>query len=252
MPGISDATILEAHAVRDDAELLISWSSTEPAGSEVYQVYRDGVLAWHGRERSCALPPGPPGVPVRFYVGVVDPADAATDFGASLPAGMPRRVRLTWVGGSYEGHELDGFHVYAGTAPGSAVAYAAPLATVPAYPGGVVLDGYGLGGYGLGGYGAAASSYSWVSAPLAGGTWHFGVKPFGPGGRPKCVARHSLLVSRRPRHAPFFPPSGNGPGAPPGGIHARDVSRTPDSSCPPSVSRSIPFPWPSVTRLHGE
>jgi hypothetical protein len=198
MPGISDATILEAHAVRDDAELLISWSSAEPAGSEVYQVYRDGVLAWHGRERSCALPPGPPGVPVRFYVGVVDPADAATDFGASLPAGMPRRVRLTWVGGSYEGHELDGFHVYAGTAPGSAVAYAAPLATVPAYPGGVVLDGYGLGGYGLGGYGAAASSYSWVSAPLAGGVWHFGVKPFGRSGNEGLTEEVTATVTAPP------------------------------------------------------
>jgi hypothetical protein len=198
MPGIDDSTILEAHAARDDAELLVSWSSTAPAGSEVYQVYRDGAFAWHGRERSCSLPPGPPGVPARFFVGVVDASDELTDFGASLPSGQPRRVRLTWTGGSYEGHRLAGFRVYAGSAPGSAVDYAAALATVPAYPGGVPLDGYGLGGYGLGGYGESASEYSWVSAPLAGGVWHFGVRPFGASGDEGLTEEVTATVTAPP------------------------------------------------------
>ena len=103
-------------------------------------------------------------------------------FGSTLPAAPARAVTLQWLGGTYEAADLAGFHIYGEPSPGSGIDFTTILATIPAYSAGIITDGFGYGGYGQGGYGAAAGSYSWTSAPLSSGTWHWAVKPFDTAG----------------------------------------------------------------------
>ena len=158
------------------AELAVSWSSTAPAGT-VYQVYLDRELAWSGTATRCVVPY--PSGRVRIDVGAVLAAEAQTSFAASLPSipGGGQRISITWIGGSYLGLTLEGFHIYMGSAPGGAVNYSRIVDTVAAYAGGN-MSGFGMGGFGVGGFGLAASNYSWTSRPLARGVWNLAVVPF--------------------------------------------------------------------------
>jgi hypothetical protein len=206
--AFSQATITDARAARDGVDLVLTWTSSAPAGT-LFQVYVSGGLAWHGTARSCVLPAPPAGGSARIDVGAVAATEGLTDFSASLPApaGGGDRVTLSWLGGSYLAADIAGFRVYSGTVPGGAVSYAAPVATIAAYTQGVVSGGYGTGGYGTGRYGNSAGSYSWTSGPLAGGTWNFAVKPFDVVGNEGAAQATAAVVA-----APPPPPAANAAG----------------------------------------
>jgi hypothetical protein len=179
-----DDSTVHFTALRDDADLLVTWTSSLPAGTN-FQVYLEGRLAWFGTRRSATLPypTDSAGAAATLAVGAVGADEASTDFSADLPApGYANRARLTWAGGTWESPTLVGFRVYRGAAPGAAVSYAAPIATVAAYPQGRIQDGAGIGGAGEGGAGEAASRYSYDTEALAPGTWHFGIRPFDSAG----------------------------------------------------------------------
>jgi hypothetical protein len=177
-----DQTVIADVAVFDHlGDLGISWRSAAPAGT-TFQVYLDRALSWAGVARRAIVPMPDVGREVRVDVGAVGEGEGGTDFSASLPAapGGGRTVRLDWRGGTYEdlGDDIAGFHVYMSAVAGAAVNYGVPVATVAAYPGGEILDGFGLGEFGEGGFGRSNSNYTWTSDPLSGGLWRFNVKPF--------------------------------------------------------------------------
>lgn len=181
----STTTIGEVLAVQDATDLYVSWTSTAPAGA-VFQVYVHRRLAWSGTDRSVCLPV--PDDLASIQVGTVDAAEEMTDFSSMLPPaqGTGDRVRLTWYGGTYQDatglDDVAGFHVYSSRTAGGALDTTNLLATVPAYPGGVITDGFGQGAYGRGGFGRAASSFSWTSGRLGSGVWPFAVRPFDEAG----------------------------------------------------------------------
>lgn len=186
------------HCARHGSELRITWASSAPFGT-VFQLYADNRLVYAGRQRACTLPAAFAGSVLR--VGVVDPAERLTDFGASLPAvpGAARRPELSWDGGTYLLPELASFRVFRGATPGAPVDYGSPpVAVIPAYPRGVLNDGFGVGGFGRGGFGLAASSYRWVGPPLAAGTWHFGVVPVGNDGSQGPAWEPSVTIATAP------------------------------------------------------
>jgi hypothetical protein len=176
----SQATITDgptlAHAGR---ELVVSWTSSSPDGT-TFQLYLNGSLAWHGTARRVRLPW--PSDDTRVEVGTVAAGEGATDFSASLPAAPNDRVRLDWSGGSWQGDDLAGFRIYMSTAPGGAVSYAAPVATIPATVAGVSFDGWGLFAWGSGRWGQASVPYTWTSGRLAGGVWTFAVAAYDSAG----------------------------------------------------------------------
>ena len=187
-------------------DLHVAWSSALPAGTW-WQAYVDGVLAWSGTTRRCVLP-RPSGL-TRIDVGsVADISERYTDFGGSLPAAPSQRARLTWQGGAYLG-SLAGFRVrhldpFAQAPFGVGGFGSTTLATVPAYPGGVVLDGFGVGGFGSGGFGSAALDYAWTSDRLSRGDHAFAVTPFDPAGNEQgSPTTTTVTITAPPR-----PPSG--------------------------------------------
>jgi hypothetical protein len=194
--GFSQAAITRvAPPVQYGTQLLLSWSSVAPVGTN-YQVYVDRALVWHGTSLS-AVVPTPAGI-ARIDIGTVGPGQATTDFSGSLPGAPNRLVTLSWLGGTYEGADLVGFHVYGSAVAGGAIDYANVLATVPAYTAGVITDGYGYGGYGQGGYGEAASSYAWTSDALAVGAWSWGVRPFDAAGNEGPTTTTTVLIFAPP------------------------------------------------------
>jgi hypothetical protein len=206
--AFSQALFTATTATLHGADLIVTWTSSDPDGT-IFQVYVNRVLAWHGTSRTCVLPTPAAGSPTRIDVGAVGSSEGLTDLSASLPTppGGGNRVRLAWVGGSYLGADIAGYHVYAGTAAGGAVSYATPVASIPAYIQGIATDGYGVGGYGQGGYGSAPSSYSWTSGPLSGGTWNFAVKSFDEAGNEGTPQATSAVVA-----APPSPPAADADG----------------------------------------
>jgi hypothetical protein len=200
--SISDVRIL-----RDGPEIYVAWDSTAPWGA-IFQVYADRRLAWFGKARSCQIP-APTNAGSRnvwIEVGSVDASEANADFSSALsgPGGAGDRALLSWSGGSYLDptgrDDVAGYRIYGSSAPGSPVDMTRVVDTVPAYPGGAVLDGFGVGGFGLGGFGRAASWYEWHSEPLGSGAWSFAVVPFdfagNAQGAPQTV---TLTISSAPR-----------------------------------------------------
>lgn len=181
--AFSQATIEDVAVGRDVDDWRISWvDSTSPAGT-VYQVYADLKLKWSGKAKSVVLPLA--GF-LRIDVGTVAPGEDTTDFSASLVAApeSASRVLLTWDGGDWESRALpiEGFHVYASSAPGAAVDYATILATIPEAVQGIQPGGWGAGGWGSGGWGAGLAAYSWTTGRLCPGDWSFAVVPFDTAG----------------------------------------------------------------------
>lgn len=204
--SFSQATIRDVTIGRRDAELAVSWVSSSASGTW-FQVYVDGDLAWYGTARTCLLPhpsQASRGQSIRIEVGTVAAAEVQDDFSASLPAaiGGGQRVTLSWIGGTCLAADIEGFHVYQGTTAGGAVDYSAPVATIAAYPQGVLMDGFGMGGFGDPGFGCIASSYAWTSKPLTPGTWNFAVKPFDLAGNEGSATTSSATVA-----GPLRPPA---------------------------------------------
>ena len=130
-------------------------------------------------------PVWPGGWNIWLDVGTVDPDEVTVNFSASLPAasGLSTRAQLSWLGGTYldptGNDDVRGFQIYGSDSPGGAVDYTRILATIHAYPGGWISDGFGLGGFGQGGFGRLPrASYQWESGPLASGAWTFAIVPY--------------------------------------------------------------------------
>ncbi len=181
----SQAPVSNVRVEADGPELFVSWSSAA-AATTWYQLYLNKRLTWSGRSTRCHVPRPfwPGGWNIWVDVGTVDPGEATVDFSPSLPtaAGLSTRAQLSWLGGTYldptGNNDVRGFRVYGSDVPGGTVDYTTILATIAAYPGGWISDGFGLGGFGQGGYGRAATAYQWESGPLAAGSWTFAVVPY--------------------------------------------------------------------------
>ena len=179
--GFSQSTITAVNPpIYSGGQVWISWTSSSPAGTW-FQVYLDEQLAWWGQQLAIWLPIPIEGV-VRVDIGTVLAGEEQTDFSSSLPAGPDRAVTLSWLGGTYEGADLAGFHVYGEAAAGVGIGYGTPLATITAYPAGVYTDGFGFGGFGYGGFGAGSSAYSWTSGGAHGGDLELGGQAVRHGG----------------------------------------------------------------------
>jgi hypothetical protein len=196
------STITEVRPpVWDGSTLQIEWTSTAPPGT-IFQVYIGRTLAWHGASRWVAITM--PSSRVRIDVGAVEPGEASTDFSAMLPPAPQDRVELDWLGGTFLDptgrDDVRGFRVYGSPLPGAGVDYSSPLATIQAYPSGVITDGFGLGGFGQGGFGRASSSYRWTSPALARGDWTFAVASFDAAGNeaPPLLASATIQAPPRP------------------------------------------------------
>ena len=218
--AFSQTAILDATATRDDAQLVVAWSSSAVAGT-TYQVYVNRVLAWHGTATRCVLP-WPTVSPVQVDIGTVGATEATTNFAASLPAvpGGGRRASLSWLGGNYLGSTIAGFHVYGpatGTGFGSggfgasgfgvAMTLSSPLDSITAYPQNVPADGFGMGSFGQGAFGHAASSFTWLSSPLANGGHYFAVAPYDAAGNDGAASYSYVAIS-----APPAPPAADSSG----------------------------------------
>lgn len=200
-----DSVISAVTARRAGQDLVVAWSSSAPPGT-LYQVYVDGEPVWHGTARRAVVPMPPhPRGPV--HVGAVGASEAAADFGASLAA-PPRRARLSWSGGRYLGADLRGFRVYQGPAPGAAPDLSRPAGDVPAFPSGVLTDGYGSGGYGSGRYGHARGSYRWTSGFLGPGAWHFAVVSYDSAGNESAPWSPTVTLAGPPGPPAVLNPSG--------------------------------------------
>jgi hypothetical protein len=176
-------------------EWQITWSTTAPA-STWWQIYVDGAYAWSGQTTSTRIAVGTSNPSIT--IGSVDAGDEYTPFSSAIPVVPKVYAELDWDGGTFEGTDIAGFYVYSGTAPGGAVNFSSPLATITAYPSGIYTDGFGFGGFGEGGFGEAASSYSWTSSVLASGLWFFAVVPFDAAGNSGTSSTVSVLISGPP------------------------------------------------------
>jgi hypothetical protein len=204
----SQASVSNVQVAADGPDLFVSWSSTAAAGT-LYQVYVNKRLAWSGLSTRCYVPLPVPssGWNIWIDVGTVDAAEATVDFSASLPTttGLSTRAQLSWLGGTYldptGGDDVRGFRIFGSDSPGGAVDYTSALATIHAYPGGWISDGFGLGGFGQGGFGRAANAYQWESGPLASGRWTFAVVPYDTAGNvrePGQIATVTIVEAPMP------------------------------------------------------
>jgi hypothetical protein len=195
--AFSQLTITDGPSLaRSGRELAVAWSSSSPDGT-VFQLYLNGRLAWHGTARRARLPW--PADDARVEVGTVAADEGATDFSGSLPAAPNDRVRLDWTGGSWQG-DLAGFHVYMGTAPGGAVSFSAPVATVPATRAGVSFDGWDTFAWDSGRWGQADVPYSWTSGRLSSGAWNFAIVAYDAAGNEQgSPVTASATVAAPPR-----------------------------------------------------
>ncbi len=197
---------LQAKSLTD--RLVISWTSTAPAGS-TYQAYQDRSLVWYGTETTCRL--NLPSSRTWIDVGVVGSGESLTDFSGSLDSAPTTRATLTWKGGTYLDPTITSFQIFGSLAPGQPVSMTRLLATVPAYDAGIVTDGYGLGGYGEGGFGQSASTYTWTSEPLSPGVWSFAVQSVDQSGLTSMTATTTVTIAGPP-NAPAPNPASNPPG----------------------------------------
>lgn len=200
MPFDQSTIIAVLPPVPHGPQWLLAWTTTSPAGTW-WQIYIDGAFAWSGQETQVMLPA--PDL-ARVAIGAVLPGEANTDFSGSLPPGPLRRALLTWLGGLFEAADLASFNVYQAAGPGVAVTLSKPIATITAYPAGIIFDGYGYGGYGQGGYGSSAGSYSWESGVLADGDWQFAVVPVDAVGNLGAPSYITVTIAAPPSEPPPF------------------------------------------------
>jgi hypothetical protein len=188
--------------VQNGTQLLLSWGSSAPEGT-LYQVYLNQQVVWSGVGLSCSIPL--PTAISRIDIGTVGPTDGQTNFQTELPSAAARQVTLSWLGGTCQGLDIAGFHIYRERTPGGGIDYTTILATVPAYVAGIITDGFGYGGFGQGGFGQSAGSYSWTSQPLSGGTWSWGIKPFDTAGNEGSAQTTAVTIAAPPLPPAPFP-----------------------------------------------
>lgn len=186
----------------DGGSTLVSWTAGDPDG-QLFQLYENRVLAWHGTARHVTLP-APIGR-VIYQVGTVGPDEGGVDFSADLPPlqGTGDKAKFSWIGGTWEepsppGSGLAGFYVYGEATPGGGVNFDLILGSVSAYLPGLETDGYGYGGFGEGGFGAASARYWWTSEPLANGTWTFAVVAFDNAGNLSSIQTAIVVIANPP------------------------------------------------------
>lgn len=200
--GFSEADITSvAKPSFESGQMFLRWTSTAPAGTW-YQVYVARQLAWYTRATSCTIP-----VPAgrgRINIGTVADGEQQTDFSSSLPSAPNNRVRMSWLGGTFEGEDIASYRIYSEPSPGAGIDYAKPVGTVAAYPGGFIQDGWGLGGWDEGGWGFASSAYEWTSEPTTSGVWAFAIRPVDSAGNEGAGSAGTVAVS-----IPPLPPARN-------------------------------------------
>jgi hypothetical protein len=182
--AFSQLTMTDVQVTRDDVELYVVWSASILASS--FQVYVDRRLAWYGSQQFCTVPIpfDAVGRNVWVEVGTVAAGELTRDFSDELsgPVGTGSRASLAWYGGTYldptATDDIQGYRIYRSTFSGGTVDTGTSLASIPAYPGGMITDGFGMGAFGLGGFGRVASFYEWRSEPLPSGVWTFAVSPY--------------------------------------------------------------------------
>jgi hypothetical protein len=158
--SFSQTSILSVNPpVQNGTQLLLSWTSTAPEGT-LYQVYLNQQLAWCGLGLACSI--SMPTALSRIDIGTVASADVQANLVSELPATPSRQATLSWLGGTFQGADIGGFHIYGELTPGSGIDYTTIVATIPAYIAGIITDGFGYGGFGQGGFGQSAGSYSWT------------------------------------------------------------------------------------------
>jgi hypothetical protein len=174
--GFTTWVILDLTVRRVGDEILLQWESSLPKGYW-YQVYINNVLTKWTQETKVVItyPVGN----VQYKVGAVPTGQQSFDFSSTFPVTPKREITLNWTGGRYLGDDIAGFHVYMSDGPNVAsIDYNSIVATVPAFDGNNITDGFGLGGFGDGGFGRASNQYTWTSDHLARGLWRVGVKSF--------------------------------------------------------------------------
>lgn len=186
------------------SEYLIAWTTTSPP-STWWQVYVGRVLSWVGQRTSVMIPI--PGDLQQIDIGWTDPGDEYVDYSSELPPIPSVYATLTWCGGTFESPEIAGFNVCQSTVAGGAINYAAPVATITAYPAGIYTDGFGLGGFGWGGFGESSSNYTWTSLALTTGSWNFAIVPFDTAGNSGTPATTSVAIFAPPLEPGFLPGS---------------------------------------------
>ena len=149
--SFSQSTITSVNPpVQHGTQLLLSWTSSAPGGT-LYQVYLNQQLVWSGVGLSCSIPL--PTAISRIDIGTVGSAESQADFAAELPPTPARQATLSWLGGTYQGADIAGFHIYGEYTPGGGIDDTTILATVPTYVAAIITDGFGYGGFGQGGFG---------------------------------------------------------------------------------------------------
>jgi hypothetical protein len=183
--------------------ILIKWLSNAPDGT-LYQVYVDLHLQYHGLLTQCSVPAPPSSDLLYIDVGTVGPGEGDTDFSSSL--GEPKnRALLNWEGGTFEGIDLAGFHVYQSPKANDPPNYTHIVKDVPAYIGTVVTDGYGMGGYGHGLYGLAGANYSWTSGTVTTGYWQWAVVPYDMAGNEGASQTVTIFFGLPPQPPGVWP-----------------------------------------------
>ena len=199
--AFSQSAVLDVELQPDGTDLLISWNSSAGPGT-IYQVYFDHRLSWYGRAKRCQVPMPSSALNRNLWVdvGTVFPSESSLDFSSqlsSLQLGVGKAT-LSWNGGTYldpsGADQVQGFRIYQSRFAGHAVDFSAPVADLPAYPGGWVSDGYGLSAFGSGGYGRSGSSYQWTATGLSTGLWQFCVMPYDPVGNNRGSGQTSSIA----------------------------------------------------------
>ena len=93
-----------------------------------YQVHLNQQLVWSGIGLSCTIPL--PTAISRIDIGTVGTDETQVDFASELAFAPARQATLSWLGGTYEGVEIAGFHIYGEQTPGGGIDYTKILATV--------------------------------------------------------------------------------------------------------------------------
>jgi hypothetical protein len=201
--SFSQSTITRVNPpVQSGTQLLLSWASSSPEGT-LYQVYLDQRLVWSGVGLSCSIPL--PSAISRVDIGTVASAEAQAHLQAALPPAPARQTTLSWLGGTFQGADIAGFHIYGEVTPGGGIDYTTVLTTIPAYVAGIITDGFGYGGFGQGGFSQSAGVYSWTSQPLSGGVWNWAVKSFDNAGNEGSAQTVAVAITAPPLPPGPFP-----------------------------------------------
>ena len=213
--GFCQATITAVNPpLYSGFQVYLSWTTSSPAGTW-FQIYINQALAWWGQTTSARLVLGTIG-PVRVDIGTVLAGEEQTSYAGSLASAPARSAELAWLGGTFESPEIAGFQVWQtqdptlygyggfGDGPFGGIALTELLATITAYPSGIITDGFGFGGFGDGGFGQAPGTYTWTSDPLTNGVWWFAVIPYDSAGNLGTPAATSVTIAVPPLEPALF------------------------------------------------